>query len=264
MYLDPWDVHVHVCAYTHSLSIHISGCCTKIYKFFRQYGDTDILTLGSGYCEYLNYKMIRQVSAPVCSLQRVYMWMRCGNTDPGVEFCWCSVLFSSQQFSALTEVLFHFLTEPKEVKYLVIRRVLNVGLTALRCLESEGLACSLSAGGKVSGSALWVCHHQSDQPWPSQKHCEKPPSGSKWWVASLSSWGQRRSLNGVSDHGVGQRALGAEPVHSMENQTWAGLSLGGKPGTQITTVEWTRGTAKSAVCIPASIPKLLSGPLHSV
>lgn len=72
--------------------------------------------------------MIKQLSTPVCCLLRVYSWMECGHTDPGVECYWCSVLFSSQQFSALTEVLFHFLTEPKEVTYLVTRRVLTVGL----------------------------------------------------------------------------------------------------------------------------------------
>lgn len=52
-------------------------------------------------------------------------------------------MFYSQQFSALTEVLFHFLTEPKEVKYFVIRRVPECGSVVLRCLESEGMVCAV-------------------------------------------------------------------------------------------------------------------------
>ncbi|KAB1262201.1 COMM domain-containing protein 7 [Camelus dromedarius] len=49
----------------------------------------------------------------------------------------------AQQFSALTEVLFHFLTEPKEVKYLVRKRVPESGSPVLRCLESEVLVCAV-------------------------------------------------------------------------------------------------------------------------
>lgn len=40
------------------------------------------------------------------------MW----HSDPEEDVYSCRVVFSSQQFSALTEVLFHFLTEPKEVE----------------------------------------------------------------------------------------------------------------------------------------------------
>lgn len=52
------------------------------------------------------------------------------------------MLFSSQQFSALTEVLFHFLTEPKEVKYLVKGEFPSVSVD-LRHLESENLVCAV-------------------------------------------------------------------------------------------------------------------------
>lgn len=53
------------------------------------------------------------------------------------------MLFSSQQFSALTEVLFHFLTEPKEVKYFVIRSVPQCESLVLRCLKNEGPVCAV-------------------------------------------------------------------------------------------------------------------------
>lgn len=53
------------------------------------------------------------------------------------------MFFSSQQFSALTEVLFHFLTEPKEVKYFVKRRVPECASIILRYLESEGLVSAV-------------------------------------------------------------------------------------------------------------------------
>uniref|UniRef100_A0A8D1M131 COMM domain containing 7 n=1 Tax=Sus scrofa TaxID=9823 RepID=A0A8D1M131_PIG len=48
----------------------------------------------------------------------------------------------AQQFSALTEVLFHFLTEPKEVKYLVKGEFPSVSVD-LRHLESENLVCAV-------------------------------------------------------------------------------------------------------------------------
>lgn len=77
----------------HSVSQYIPPrCSSKIHKFFRQYSDTDVVPLRSRYCEYLNFKMIKQVSAPVCSLLRACKRMGCGNTDPAVECCWCSVL----------------------------------------------------------------------------------------------------------------------------------------------------------------------------
>lgn len=93
------------------------------------------------------------------------------------------------------------------------------------------LCSSLPAGGKVSRSTLWICHHQSDQSWPPQKHREKLPSGSKWWVASVSSWGHRHYSNIPSVHRVDKRALGTEPEHSVANQTWAGITAVG--GSQV-------------------------------
>jgi hypothetical protein len=47
------------------------------------------------------------------------MW----HTNAGVEVVLMLHVVVLQQFSALTEVLFHFLIEPKEVKYFVIRRI---------------------------------------------------------------------------------------------------------------------------------------------
>lgn len=94
-----------------------------------------------------------------------------------------------------------------------------------------GLCCPLSAGGKVSGSALWICHHQPDQSRPPQKHREEPPPGSKWWVASPGSQGQRHYLNIPSIHRVGKCALGTEPERLVVNQTWAGLQS--RKGSQV-------------------------------
>lgn len=230
-YIWTLEKYVWTCAHTLTLSQYIPPeYPSKIYKFFRQYSDTYIDTVG-GYCEY--FLSLRWSKSTCYSFSLNGLWLD-GMWEhwPGLEFYWCSVLFSSQQFSALTEVLFHFLTEPKEVKYVVIRRVSGCGSTVLRCLESDILICvSLSAGGKVSGSALWICHHQSDESWPPQKHCEKLPSGSKWWVASVSNWGQRDYLNIPSVHRVGKHALGTEPEDSVVSQTWAGITdKGGKPG----------------------------------
>lgn len=119
VYLDPWDVCMHV--YLPSVPI----------KYTRFSDNTVVLIYWHWVVGVVNIWTLRWSDRyqHLCVVSlRVYSWMGCGHTDPGVECYWCSVLFTSQQFSALTEVIFHFLTEPKEVMYLVIRRVLTVGL----------------------------------------------------------------------------------------------------------------------------------------
>lgn len=141
-YIWALEMYVCTCAHTLTLSQYIPPKYpNKIYKFFREYSDTYI-DIGGGYCKYF---LTLRWSKPACysfSLNGLWldgMWEHWS----GVEFYWCSVLFSSQQFSALTEVLFHFLTEPKEVKYFVIRGVSGCGSTVLRCLASDSLICAV-------------------------------------------------------------------------------------------------------------------------